>query len=76
MKSLIDLFFDLWMVHRPKAWMFSKRAIVLTASAGASSKKAVGTVKDSLFYRGVPYVQTYGLAVQVASWDMVKSEKK
>jgi len=56
--------------------MFSKRAIVLTASAGASSKKAVGTVKDSLFYRGVPYVQTYGLAVQVASWDMVKSEKK
>ncbi|MEA4815063.1 MAG: NAD(P)H-dependent oxidoreductase [Oscillospiraceae bacterium] len=76
MKSLIDLFFDLWMVHRPKAWMFSQRAVVLSASAGASCKKAVGPVKDSLFYWGVPYIKTYGLAVQAANWDMVKPEKK
>lgn len=76
MKSFIDLFFDLWMVHRPKAWMFKKRAVVLSASAGASCKKALGTVKDSLFYWGVPYIKTYGLAVQAANWNMVKPEKK
>ena len=76
MKSFIDLFFDLWMVHRPKAWMFKKRAFVLSASAGASCKKVIGTVKDSLFYWGVPYIKTYGLAVQAANWDMVGHDKK
>lgn len=76
MKSFIDLFFDLWMVHRPKAWMFKKRAVVLSASAGASCKKVLRIVKDSLFYWGVPDIKTYGLAVQASSWSMVKPEKK
>lgn len=76
MKSFLDLFFDLWMVHRPKEWMFKKRAVVLSASAGASCKKTIATVKDSLFYWGVPYIKTYGLAVQAANWNTVKSQKK
>ena len=76
MKSFLDLFFDLWMVHRPKEWMFQKRAIVLSASAGASCKKAIGTVKDSLLYWGVPYIKTYGLPVQAPSWDLIKPKKK
>ena len=76
MKSFLDLFFDLWMVHRPKEWMFQKRAIVLSASAGASCKKVMGTVKDSLLYWGVPSIQAYGLPVQATSWDTIKPEKK
>lgn len=36
MKSFLDLMFDCWMVHRPKEWMFKKRAVVISASAGAS----------------------------------------
>ena len=76
MKSFIDLFFDLWMVHRPKVWMFQKRAVILSASAGASCKKAIGTVKDSLFYWGIPDIKTYGLAVQAANWNAVNAEKK
>ena len=35
MKSFLDLMFDNWMVHRPKEWMFRKRAAILSASAGA-----------------------------------------
>lgn len=76
MKSFLDLFFDLWMVHRPKSWMFKKRAIILSASAGASCKKALLTVKDSLFNWGIPYIKTYGISVQAMNWDMVKVEKK
>lgn len=76
MKSFIDLFFDLWMVHRPKAWMFQKRAVVISASAGASCKKAIAPVKSSLFYWGVPYILTYGQAVAAMNWDGVKPEKK
>lgn len=76
MKSFLDLFFDLWMVHRPKEWMFKKRAFILSASAGASCKKVIGTIKNSLFYWGGPYIKTYGLAVQATNWNMVKAEKK
>ena len=72
MKSFLDMFFDLWMVHRPKAWMFTKRAVVLSASAGASCKKALSTVRDSLFYWGVPCIRTYGRAVQAMRWEDVK----
>lgn len=76
MKSFLDLMFDCWMVHRPKEWMFRKRAVVLSASAGASCKKAMKPIKDSLFYWGVPYVRTYGLPVAAMNWGMVKPEKR
>ena len=42
MKSLLDLLFDCWMVHRPKEWMFSKRAAIFSASAGASFAGLLG----------------------------------
>lgn len=76
MKSFLDLMFDCWMVHRPKEWMFTKRAVIFSASAGASCKKAIQPIKDSLFYWGVPSIKTYGLAVQAANWNMVNTEKK
>ena len=76
MKSFLDFLFDCWMVHRPKTWMFKKRAVVISASAGASCKKAIQPIKDSLFYWGVPYIKTYGLSVHAANWDMVKPERK
>ena len=76
MKSFLDLFFDCWMVHRPKEWMFKKRAVILTASAGASCKKAIRPIKDSLFYWGISYIKNYGIAVQAINWNMVTSKKK
>lgn len=76
MKSFLDLFFDIWMVHRPKKWMFKKCAVILSASAGASCKKAIQPIKDSLFYWGVPYIKSYGIAVQAANWGMVNENKK
>jgi hypothetical protein len=50
MKSSLDFLFDCWMVHCPKEWMFRKRAVVLTASAGASCRKTIQPIEDSLFY--------------------------
>ena len=76
MKSFLDLMFDYWMVHRPKEWMFSKRAVVISTSAGASNNSAIKVVKNSLFGWGVPFVKSYGIAVQAMNWGMVKDEKK
>jgi multimeric flavodoxin WrbA len=67
LKSLIDMTFDYWMVRRPKKCMFSKRAVVVSTSAGAGSKSAIKDVCDALFYLGIPSVTKYGIAVQAMS---------
>ncbi len=76
MKSFLDLTFDCWMVHKPKEWMFRKRAVIISTSAGASNGSAIKVVKDSLFGWGVPSIHTYGLAVQAMNWAMIKEAKK
>lgn len=62
MKSFLDLMFDYWMVHRPKAWMFQKRAVILSSSAGASCKHVVSVVRSSLAYWGVSDIKACTVA--------------
>ena len=76
LKSFLDLTFDFWMVHRPKKSMFSKRAVIVSTSAGSSPKTAMKDVEDALFNMGVPSVTKYGLAVQAMNWDGVRASKK
>lgn len=76
MKTLIDMTFDYWMVHKPRACMFTKRAVVVSTSAGAGTKSAINDVCDALLYLGVPYVVKYGLPVQAMNWDAIADKKK
>lgn len=76
LKAWIDLSFDYWMSHRPKKEMFSKRAVIVSTSAGSSPKSAMKDVKDALFYMGIPYIRKYGMAVQAMNWDGVSEKKK
>ena len=76
LKSFFDLTFDMWMSHRPKKSMFSKKAVIVSTSAGAPTKSAMKDVQDALFYMGVPKIIKYGLAVQAMNWDGVSAEKK
>lgn len=76
MKSLMDLNFTLWMSHRPRAAMFSKKAVVISTSAGSSAAGAIRGVAQNLFFWGVPKIYRYGTSVMAMNWDGVKSEKK
>ncbi len=76
MKSFIDLTFTYWMVHRPRKCMFSKRAVVVSTAAGTGMKSAIKDITNTLFYWGVPYIKSYGVAVQAMSWDGVNEKKK
>lgn len=76
MKAFIDLTFTWWMSHRPVAKMFSKRAVVISTTAGTGAKQATKAVARTLFYWGVPSVKKYGIAVAAMNWDGVKTEKK
>ncbi|MBE5865542.1 MAG: NAD(P)H-dependent oxidoreductase [Lachnospiraceae bacterium] len=76
MKSFIDLTFTYWMSHKPRACMFSKRAVVISTAAGTGAKSAVKDVATALFYWGVPYIKEYGIAVQAMNWAQVTDKKK
>lgn len=76
LKAFIDLTFDLWMVHRPLPSMFTKKAVIVSTSAGSSPKSAMKDVQDALSSMGVPEIMTYGLPVQAMNWESVSPEKK
>ncbi len=76
MKSFIDLTFTYWMSHRPRACMFSKKAIVISTAAGTGTKSAIRDISNALFYWGVPYIKEYGISVQAMSWEKVSDKKK
>ena len=76
MKSFLDLTFTNWMVHRPKASMFHKRAVILSTAAGTGMKSAVKDIKTALIYWGIPEIYTFGAAVQATGWDKVTAQKK
>lgn len=76
MKAFIDLFFQYWISHRPRKSMFSKKAVVLSTTAGIGAGAAIKPIKRTLAYWGVPYVKTYGLAVQATKWSEVNEDTK
>lgn len=76
MKAFLDLTFTYWISHRPRKSMFSKKAMVVSTAAGRGTKSAIKDVTTALFYWGIPYVKSYGIAVQAMNWDMVNAKKK
>lgn len=76
MKALLDLLFDCWMTHRPREWMFHKKAAVICTTAGMGARQAIRCVKQSLAGWGIPCIKTYGIGVQAMNWDGVRPEKK
>lgn len=76
MKTLLDHFGYMWMVHRPNWKMFKKQAIVISTAAGAGMKSTNKDITDSLTYWGVGRIYTYGKRVGAINWDGVKSTLK
>ncbi|MGI5977015.1 MAG: flavodoxin family protein [Candidatus Limivicinus sp.] len=76
MKSFLDLTFTNWMVHRPRASMFHKRAVILSAAAGTGMKSAIKDIKTALTYWGIPEIYSFGAAVQATGWEQVADKKK
>lgn len=76
MKAFMDLTFTYWMSHRPRACMFSKKAVVISTAAGTGTKSAIKDIVNTLFYWGVPCIKKYGIAVQAMNWEQVSPKKK
>ncbi len=63
MKTFLDHYGYMWMVHRPEERMFSKQAVCVSTAAGAGMKSTNKDMLNSLFFWGVPKRYKIGLAV-------------
>lgn len=61
MKTLLDHFAYIWLVHRPKESMFNKVGLIITSAGGSGVKQTVKLLKSNLFYLGVPTIYNYGV---------------
>ena len=76
LKTLMDHLAYRWMAHRPHPKMFNKVGLAISTAAGAGTKKVVKSLKNNLFFWGVPKIYCYGKNVGASSWETVKPKKK
>lgn len=66
MMSLLDHFGTWWVVHRPRAEMTKKQAVVISTAAGGGMKSTCKDMADSLEMWGIRKVYRLGVGVQAA----------
>lgn len=63
MKTFLDHYGYMWMVHRPNEKMFSKQGVCVSTAAGAGMRSTNKDMSHSLFFWGIPKRYKIGLAV-------------
>lgn len=76
MKAFLDLFFTNWMSHKPLKEMFSKKAVVISSTAGGGAKRTTKHIANNLINWGIPDVTEYGIAVNAMNWETVPEKIK
>jgi multimeric flavodoxin WrbA len=76
MKSFLDHFAYMFIVHRARPEMFGKKAFVLSSTVGAGTTSAMKTIRTSLKFWGVNRVYDYGFKTFGDEWDDMKTKKK
>jgi len=76
MKSFLDHYAYIFIVHRARSEMFHKKAFILSSTVGAGSKAAIKTISTSLKYWGVNRVYQYKFTTFGTEWDNMASDKK
>ena len=69
MKTFLDHYCGMWMVHKPNAGMFRKRGVVIATAAGPVYRAALREMKDSLDFWGVGRTYRLGYALMELDWD-------
>lgn len=68
MKSFLDHFANMWLVHRPEESMFKKQGLVISTAAGPVYSNTLKELKDSLDFWGVAKTYKIGTAVFALNW--------
>jgi len=79
MKNFLDHFGHLFLVHRPREEMFSKKAFILETSNGGLKNSAIKPIKTNLKLWGINRIYSQGFVLkQMAShsWEAMPEERK
>lgn len=76
MKNFLDHFGHMFMVHRPKAEMFHKKAFIISTAAGAGMRAAIKTIRTSHKFWGVNRIYSAGFALQESDWQRMEEKRR
>ncbi len=76
MKSFLDHYAYIFIVHRARTEMFKKKAFIISSTVGAGTKAAIKTISTSLKYWGINRIYTYSFATFGDEWNDMKADKK
>ncbi len=76
LKTFMDLFFTIWMSHKPMESMFRKKAVVISTAAGSGAAKTAKLIANCLAYWGIPQIMVFGINVNAFSWEETNEKKK
>ena len=69
MKTFLDHYANMWMVHKPNGEMFRKQGVVIATASGPVYRAALREMKDSLDFWGVARTYKLGFTLMEISWD-------
>lgn len=75
-KNFLDHFGHIFLVHRAEEAMFSKKAFILSNTAGAGTGAAIKTIKTSLKFWGVNRIYSRGFALHEVDWQSMKTKRR
>jgi len=75
-KNFLDHLGYIFIIHRARPEMFSKKAMIISSTVGAGTKDAIKAIKISLKYWGVNRIDSYDFKTFGDDWDVMKADKK
>ena len=69
MKSFLDHYCGMWIVHKPNRAFFGKQGVVIASASGPVYRSALREMKDSLDFWGVARTYRLGFALMEIHWD-------
>ena len=69
MKTFLDHYCGMWMVHKPNREMFHKQGLVIATASGPVYRAALREMKDSLDFWGAARTWKMGFALMEIRWD-------
>jgi len=76
MKTFLDHYANMWIVHKPNAEMFRKQAVVIASASGPVYRSALKEMKDSMDFWGVARTYQMGFTLMEINWDRLSPKLK
>jgi len=75
-KNFLDHYGYLFIIHRARPEMFTKKAMIISSTVGAGTREAIKSVGISLKYWGVNRIHSYSFKTYGDNWNVMSEDKK